>query len=124
MTFLADMGISQSTVKWLRQQGYDTVHVRDLNMHRSSDDEIIEKARTDKRTVLTCNLDFGDIMAVSKTKAPSIVLFRLEDSSPSHINARLAQVLVDSYIALTEGAIVIVEETRHRVKTAADLVKR
>ena len=29
MKFLADMGISQSTVRWLRQLGYDAVHLRE-----------------------------------------------------------------------------------------------
>ncbi len=27
--FLADMGISLRTVSWLREQGYDVVHLRD-----------------------------------------------------------------------------------------------
>ncbi|ASC71982.1 hypothetical protein XM38_029360 [Halomicronema hongdechloris C2206] len=27
MKFLADMGISPHTVEWLRQQGYDAVHL-------------------------------------------------------------------------------------------------
>jgi predicted nuclease of predicted toxin-antitoxin system len=116
MKFLADMGISQSTVKWLRQQGYDTIHIRDLNMHRAADDTIIEIASKDKRIVLTCDLDFGDIMAVSRKKTPSIILFRLENSTPAHLNERLTQVLSDSYIPLKEGAIIIVEETRHRVR--------
>jgi predicted nuclease of predicted toxin-antitoxin system len=32
MKFLADMGISQSTVKWLREKGYDAVHLREKGL--------------------------------------------------------------------------------------------
>ncbi|WP_442891710.1 DUF5615 family PIN-like protein [Dissulfurispira sp.] len=35
MKFIADMGISQTTVQWLKEQGFDAVHVRDMGMHRS-----------------------------------------------------------------------------------------
>lgn len=33
MKFLADMGISPRTVEWLRQQGYDAVHLLDEGLH-------------------------------------------------------------------------------------------
>jgi predicted nuclease of predicted toxin-antitoxin system len=36
MKFLADMGIAQSTVKWLVEQGHEATHVRDLNLNRAS----------------------------------------------------------------------------------------
>jgi predicted nuclease of predicted toxin-antitoxin system len=49
MKFLADMGISQTTVDWLRRQGFDAIHVRDLNMHRALDAAIVEKATAWKR---------------------------------------------------------------------------
>ena len=43
MRFLADMGISQSTVDWLREKGYDAIHLREEDLHRTSDMEIVEK---------------------------------------------------------------------------------
>ena len=41
MKFLADMAISQSTITWLRDQGYDAVHVRDETMQRAEDAVIL-----------------------------------------------------------------------------------
>lgn len=116
MKFLADMGVSQTTVKWLKEQGFDAVHVRDMNMHRASDTEILGKARDNKRIVLTCDLDFGEILSASGEDYPSVIIFRLEDETPEHINKRLKQVLPESTDALTNGAIVVVEEGRHRVR--------
>jgi predicted nuclease of predicted toxin-antitoxin system len=116
MKFLADMGISQSTVKWLLREGHDAIHVRDLNMNSAADEDIIEAARQKGYTVLTCDLDFGDIMAVTGDVSPGIIIFRLENSKPDNINKRLEQVLRESSTALAEGALIIVEEARHRVR--------
>jgi len=45
MKFLADMGISPRTVKWLLTAGYDAVHLVDQGLERLPDDEIMVKAR-------------------------------------------------------------------------------
>jgi hypothetical protein len=68
------------------------------------------------RDTITCDLDFGDIMAVTGDVSPDIIICRLENSKPENINKRLKQVLRESSKALAEGALVIVEETRHRVR--------
>lgn len=44
MRFLADMGISQSTVNWLREKGYETIHLREEGLQKISDSEIVAKA--------------------------------------------------------------------------------
>lgn len=116
ITFLADMGISQTTVKWLKEQGFDAFHVRDMNMHRATDTEILEKARNHEHIVLTCDLDFGEILSASGEDYPSVVIFRLENEIPDHINKRLKQVLQESLEALIQGAIIVVEEGRHRIR--------
>lgn len=116
MRFLADMGISQSTVRWLSDQGYIATHVRDVGLHRASDAEIVCKAREEGSVVLTCDLDFGDIMAASQEQHPSVIIFRLENEAPANVNKRLKQVLDESSQALRQGAVIIVEDARHRVR--------
>lgn len=116
MNFLADMGISNSVVNFLRQSGHEIVHVREVGMKRALDVEIVTKAKNENRIVLTCDLDFGDILAAAGDDKPSVIIFRLEDETPAHMNIRLSQVLKESSNALLEGAIVIVEESRHRVR--------
>lgn len=116
MKFLADMGISQSTVRWLRENGYDAVHLREENLHKISDAEIIEKGRRENRIILTCDLHFSYIMAVSKRVCPSVITFRLDDESPNNINNKLKSILNESRVALETGAIISVEETKYRVR--------
>ncbi|MDI6782275.1 MAG: DUF5615 family PIN-like protein [bacterium] len=116
MKFLADMGIAQITVYWLRNNGHDTIHLREQNLHRASDTEILKKAKDEGRIVLTCDLDFGDLMAASGSFSPSVIIFRLENEKPDNINRRLFHVLNESANALEKGAIISVEETRYRVR--------
>jgi len=42
MLFLADMGISQITVDWLRNNRYNAIHLREENLHRMKDFHILE----------------------------------------------------------------------------------
>ncbi|MFQ5963833.1 MAG: DUF5615 family PIN-like protein [Candidatus Scalinduaceae bacterium] len=116
MKFLADMGISQSTVSWLREKGHDAIHLREEGLHKITDIEIIEKARKEDRVILTCDLDFGDLMAASGGICPSVIIFRLESEVPENVNKRLMSVLDESFDALEKGAVISVEETRHRVR--------
>lgn len=116
MRFLADMGVSESVVKWLRETGHDAVHLRDENLQRMPDNEIFKKAHNENRIVLTFDLDFGEILALSDGKNVSVILFRLHNTGPNHVISRMKRVLEDASEALTEGAIVVVEEGRHRIR--------
>ncbi len=116
MKFLADMCISMQTVKWLRQQGYEVVHLREEGLHRLPDDQVLEKARTERRIVLTMDLDFGYLLAIGRGSLPSVVLFRLEDQRSEVVNERLSEVLIRCKEDLENGAIVVVTESTIRVR--------
>jgi predicted nuclease of predicted toxin-antitoxin system len=45
--FLADAGISPTTVEFLLRLGHEATHVRALGMQRASDLEIVDRARAD-----------------------------------------------------------------------------
>ncbi len=77
MLFLADMGISPKTVKWLRENRHDAVHLMDEALHRAPDPFILEKARQENRVLITSDLDFGHLMSASNNKFPSIIILRL-----------------------------------------------
>lgn len=57
------MGVSVSTVEWLRKHAHNAVHLRDEQLMNLPDAEILAKARTEDRVVLTFDLDFGDLLA-------------------------------------------------------------
>ena len=47
MKLLADVGISMGTVRTLRQQNYDIVHLREEGLQQLPDPEIMENARAE-----------------------------------------------------------------------------
>jgi predicted nuclease of predicted toxin-antitoxin system len=116
MRFLADMGVSTKVVQWLRQNGYNAKHLRDEGLHRIPNGEIFTKAISENRVVMTFDLDFGEIIALSKSQKVSVILFRLHNTRTSFLINRLAAVLSDASDALEKGAVVVVEESRHRVR--------
>jgi len=85
MRFLADMGVAHRVVQWLLSEGHDAVHLRDEGLQRLPNGAIFEKATAERRAILTFDLDFGEVLALSgKT--------------------------------LEEGAVIVVEESRHRTR--------
>lgn len=116
MKFLADMGISVSTVQALRSDGHDAVHLRDEGLIRLADEEILEKARREQRVVLTFDLDFGDLLATGALNFPTVLIFRLHNGTPNSVTAHVRNVVTQRRRELEEGALVIVEDARHRVR--------
>jgi len=116
MKFLADMGVAPSTVYRLQQEGYDAIHLSDEGLARLPDPQIILKAQTEDRIVLTFDLDFTDLLAVNKDPSPSIIIFRLKNTLPSFVTSRLMIIIVECRETLNSGAIIIVEDSRYRVR--------
>ncbi len=116
MKFLADMGVSLTTVEALRGANHDAVHLRDEGLIHLPDAAIAAKAVAEGRILLTFDLDFGDILASGCSKAPSVVIFRLRNQTPAAVNPRLFQVIDDCAAELASGAIVIVADDRFRVR--------
>lgn len=116
MRFLADMGVDQRVVAWLRAAGHDAIHLRDEGLHRLPDDDIFDKAIAEARIILTFDLDFGEIAALASGRVASVILFRLPDARYARVIERLQAVLPTSTEALAAGAVVIVEPARHRIR--------
>ncbi|HXT59712.1 MAG TPA: DUF5615 family PIN-like protein [Pirellulales bacterium] len=116
MRFLGDMGVSMRVIEWLRAAGHDAVHLRDQGLQRLPNGDIFQKGFAEQRIVLTFDLDFGEILAGSAGQQVSVVLFRLRDTRTEHVIERLQAILEQSSAELLAGAIVIVEEGRHRIR--------
>lgn len=117
MKFLLDMGISPGAAAFLRRIGHDAIHLSEQGLGRLPDADVLTKARTERRIVLTHDLDFADLLAASGADLPSVVLFRLSDMRPSSIERRLVRLLENYASDLEQGAIVSVSDRQIRVRT-------
>jgi predicted nuclease of predicted toxin-antitoxin system len=116
MRFLADMGVAMAIVEWLRARGHDATHLREQGLQRVADADVFEKARAEARILLTFDLDFGEIVALTRGAATSIILFRVRDTRTPRVIQRLERVLQSSSEDLQKGAVIVVEDGRHRVR--------
>ena len=57
MKFLVDMPLPPALARWLAAQGHDAVHADAVGLGRSTDREILTRARQEARTVVTADLD-------------------------------------------------------------------
>jgi predicted nuclease of predicted toxin-antitoxin system len=117
MKFLADMGISPRSVAFLCRLGHDAVHLHDAGLDRLSDASILSKALDEGRVVLTHDLDFGDLVAASRARLPSVVTFRLRNMSADHVNRYLQLILADHQERLIAGAVISITEGQIRVRS-------
>ena len=116
MKFLADMGIAMRIVEWLRAKNHDVIHLREEGLQCLSDAEIFKKAASENRIILTFDLDFGEIVALSGGRLVSIILFRLRNTRTPYVLKHIEHVLEESSNSLKRGAVVIVEDVRHRIR--------
>lgn len=77
----ADMPISPNTVVYLRSLGHDVYRISEKGLPKAKDREIVDLAESEQRTILTMDLDFPAIIAISRKSTPSAVIFRLSDES-------------------------------------------
>jgi predicted nuclease of predicted toxin-antitoxin system len=110
------MGVGLRVVAWLREQGHDVVHLCEENHQRSPDAEVFAKAADERRILLAFDLDFGEIAAFTRERPASVVLFRLHNTRASHVAERLSLALERSAGTLERGALVVVEESRFRIR--------
>jgi hypothetical protein len=97
-------------------QAYGWGGIRAVSAATRLSPNTIRKGLAEQRVVLTFDLDFGEILAGSAGQVVSVVLFRLHDTRTVHVIERLQAVLDHSSADLQAGAIIVVEERRHRVR--------
>lgn len=116
MKFVADMGISPKTVRFLQDLGYQAVHLHQLGLDKLTDSEVLKKTLREESILLTHDLDFGGLLAASGTQLPSVIIFRLRSMRPEQVNVYLHNVITHHSEALDHGAIVTIAEAGVRIR--------
>ena len=116
MRFLLDMNLPPAMAEWLRSEGHDAVHVRELGAAGWSDREIFVRAAEEARIVVTFDLDFGEIVGLARATGSGVLLLRLRLARQPSLRERLRVAIGQTAEALQAGAIVLVEDARIRIR--------
>lgn len=116
MTFFLDINIPASFVDFLEKLGHAVTIGAEAGFNGKSDWEICRYALENNSVVLTHDLDFGELLAVSGVAGPSVIIFRLQPLTKSIMEDNFLQVLRLAESELNRGAIIIIEKNKFRLR--------
>lgn len=114
MKFLIDMPISPQVVDWLNQNGHEAVHAFKVGLSMASDMAIIERAYQHKEVIITADLDYPRILALTKRDGHGIILFRGGNYSEHEMRELIKRALKVIPLEDLPKNIVVVDKTRIR----------
>ena len=116
MKFLVDNSLSPVLSAGLRSRGHDAIHVRELGLQEASDEQILERAESEDRAILSADVDFSQILALREKVRPSLLLFRGNPYRPSKQLDLLLNNLQTLTEAIEEGSVIVLTEARIRIR--------
>lgn len=116
MKILIDMNLSPDWTAAFAAENIESVHWSTIGDPRAEDIEIVEYARSHGYIVFTHDLDFGMILALTHAEGPSVIQVRTQDILPSSLAGTLISVVRTYASSLGQGALIVVDEARARVR--------
>lgn len=117
------MNLSLDWIDCLGAAGHGAVHWSGVGAVDAPDDAILDWARHHDRIVLTNDLDFGILLAMSGAAKPSVVQLRTETTLSARIGPLVVQALARAEAELLSGAILTIGTDRLRLR-ALDFARK
>jgi predicted nuclease of predicted toxin-antitoxin system len=108
------MALSPILAQWLQDRGHDAAHASAIGLARAPDTEIMARARSEDRIIITADLDYPRLLALSAADGPAVILFRggnwQDDQAIDRLAAAMAIIAEDDL----GKSIVVIEQSRIR----------
>lgn len=119
MRFLVDANLSPRVATLLSSEGFESVHVGDVDLLTATDQAILNYSAANGLVIISADSDFGELLAASRGAVrPSVVLLRSADRfAPDQQAAILAANLATVADELKTGALVSIARGRVRIRS-------
>jgi predicted nuclease of predicted toxin-antitoxin system len=119
MRFLVDANLSPRVATLLSGEGFESIHVGDVDLLTATDQAILDYAAANGLVIISADSDFGELLAVSRGAVrPSVVLLRSADRlTPDQQAAILVANLAAVADELKTGALVSIARGRVRIRS-------
>lgn len=111
--FLLDENISQTVSQILRDSGFSVLHVEEIRLSNSADEDILSFAKKRKMTVITHDKDFGNLIRFPVQDHYGVILLRLRDQRPENVLLHLLPFLKNH--KNLKARLVILREDEFRI---------
>ena len=115
MNFILDMPVSPSLTSILEHFNYTGVHVSKIGLSIATDLEILEKAREENSIIITADMDFPRMLALSAENGPGLILFRGGNYSDKEMQQLLTSVLKKIDLKTLNHSVCVVDKNKLRV---------
>lgn len=110
------MNLTPAWVEFFARHAIESVHWSSVGDPRAADEVIMDYARKMGFVVFTHDLDFGNILAVTHARGPSVIQARVEDPTPAAIGQALISAIVEHAEHLRSGALITLDPDRSRTR--------
>ncbi len=116
MKLLIDMNLSPRWAGFLQANGHEAQHWSGIGSATAPDSELAEWARAHGAVVLTSDLDFGTLLAISGDAGPSVVQLRASLLTPDKLGMRVLECLARFEAQLRAGALIMLDDRRNKLR--------
>jgi len=116
MKLLIDMNLSPQLVRLLTDAGHQAIYWQTIGRPDADDSEILTWAKENGYVIVTHDLDFGAILAITGFESPSVVQIRRHDVLPETIAPAILRAVAKFADELHAGALIVIDELRYRVR--------
>ncbi len=116
MKILIDMNLSPHWLSFFESNNIEVVHWSDVGPVDADDVSIMEWSLANGYIVFTHDLDFGTALALTRSKGPSVIQIRTQDTMPDAVGAAIVAVIKKYEESLRLGSLVVIDQNRARVR--------
>jgi predicted nuclease of predicted toxin-antitoxin system len=113
---LIDMNLSVKWVDFFEQTGIQSIHWSTIGDVKADDKVLFDWAKANQFAVFTNDLDFGMLLAMTRSAGPSVIQVRSPEVLPRQIGNLVLSAITQHSEEIAAGSLLVIEKSKLRVR--------